>query len=94
MVPGGVICFFPSYDYEAFVYSHFEKQGFIEKLEARKKVFREPKKTGQMDQVFKVPYIWFLIFRRGSKILIVTFTTILFRFVSSIKYLYICIRFQ
>jgi len=57
MVPGGVICFFPSYDYEAFVYAHFEKHGFIEKLEARKKVFREPKKTGQMDQVFKVSCI-------------------------------------
>jgi chromosome transmission fidelity protein 1 len=54
MIPGGLICFFPSYDYEAFVYSHFEKQGFIEKLEARKKVFREPKKTGQMDQVCTV----------------------------------------
>jgi chromosome transmission fidelity protein 1 len=51
MVPGGVICFFPSYDYEAFVYSHFEKNGIIEKLNAKKKVFREPKKTGQMDQV-------------------------------------------
>jgi chromosome transmission fidelity protein 1 len=52
MVPGGVICFFPSYDYEAFVYNHFEKHGFLQKLNTKKRVFREPKKTGQMDQVY------------------------------------------
>ena len=51
MVPGGVICFFPSYDYEAFVYSYLQKQGVIEKLNMRKRVFREPKRAGLMDQV-------------------------------------------
>jgi chromosome transmission fidelity protein 1 len=51
MVPGGVICFFPSYDYEAFVYSHFQKMGIIDKLNCKKRVFREPKRAGLMDQV-------------------------------------------
>ncbi len=74
MIPGGLICFFPSYDYEAFVYSYFEKQGFIEKLEARKKVFREPKKTGQMDQVFTV-FTLISALSFGLKIMVLPFTT-------------------
>ena len=38
VVPGGVVVFFPSYDYEKFVYSHWEKTGFIEKIASKKKV--------------------------------------------------------
>ncbi|KAH9519884.1 DEAD H (Asp-Glu-Ala-Asp His) box helicase 11 [Bulinus truncatus] len=51
VVPGGVVCFFPSYDYENFVYTNWEKNGVIAKIEAKKKVFREPKKSGVVEQV-------------------------------------------
>ncbi|XP_041357412.1 ATP-dependent DNA helicase DDX11-like [Gigantopelta aegis] len=51
LVPGGVVCFFPSYEYEGKVYAHWEKTGFLNRLSAKKKVFREPKKTTQLDQV-------------------------------------------
>lgn len=53
MVPGGLICFFPSYDYESLVYDHLDKGGFISKLGAKKTLFREPKNTNEMDKVLK-----------------------------------------
>ncbi|CAL4123180.1 unnamed protein product, partial [Meganyctiphanes norvegica] len=49
VVPGGVVCFLPSYDYEQKVYSHFENSGVIQRLSNKKKVFREPKKSNQLD---------------------------------------------
>lgn len=51
VVPGGVVCFLPSYDYEQKVYSHFENSGVIQRLSNKKKVFREPKKSNQLDGV-------------------------------------------
>ncbi|KAL4229836.1 DEAD H (Asp-Glu-Ala-Asp His) box helicase 11 [Mactra antiquata] len=51
VVPGGVICFFPSYDYEKQVFAHWENSGVIDKLQVKKKVFREPKRAGLVDQV-------------------------------------------
>ncbi|XP_023236750.1 ATP-dependent DNA helicase DDX11-like [Centruroides sculpturatus] len=51
IVPGGIVCFFPSYDYEQKVYSHWDKTGFIFKLNVKKKIFREPKKSSLVDQV-------------------------------------------
>ena len=38
VVPAGVVCFFPSYDYEAKVLSFWESTGFIEKIQVKKKV--------------------------------------------------------
>ena len=38
VIPGGVVCFFPSYEYESFVYELWLKKGILEKLENRKKV--------------------------------------------------------
>ncbi|XP_044729931.1 ATP-dependent DNA helicase DDX11 [Chrysoperla carnea] len=51
IVPGGVICFFPSYDYEKLVYNHFEKNGFITKISRKKTLFREPKLSSDVDSV-------------------------------------------
>lgn len=51
VVPGGVVCFLPSYDYEEKVCSHFESSGVIQRLSNKKKVFREPKKSNQLDTV-------------------------------------------
>jgi len=51
MVPGGVVVFFPSYDYEKLVVARFTKTGMLAKLEGKKKVFREPKLTADLDKV-------------------------------------------
>ncbi|XP_054265114.1 ATP-dependent DNA helicase DDX11 [Macrosteles quadrilineatus] len=51
IVPGGIVCFFCSYDYEQAVFEHFKKSGTIDKLSLKKKIFREPRKSSQVDQV-------------------------------------------
>jgi len=37
VVRGGVVCFFPSYEYERVVYTHWEETGFLQKIGVRKK---------------------------------------------------------
>ncbi|KAJ6660048.1 hypothetical protein lerEdw1_018246 [Lerista edwardsae] len=51
IVPGGVVCFFPSYEYEKQVYMHWEKTGLLTRLAAKKKIFQEPKRANQVEQV-------------------------------------------
>ncbi|NXU17824.1 DDX11 helicase, partial [Pardalotus punctatus] len=51
VIPGGVVCFFPSYEYEKQVYGHWEKTGLLSRLAAKKKIFQEPKKANQVEQV-------------------------------------------
>uniref|UniRef100_A0A8C8VLE7 DEAD/H-box helicase 11 n=1 Tax=Pelusios castaneus TaxID=367368 RepID=A0A8C8VLE7_9SAUR len=51
MVPGGVVCFFPSYEYEKQVYTHWERTGLLTRLATKKKLFQEPKKANQVEQV-------------------------------------------
>ncbi|KAJ8313917.1 hypothetical protein KUTeg_008478 [Tegillarca granosa] len=50
-VPGGVVCFFPSYDYQRIVYSHWEKSGTLLRIGHKKRVFQEPKKASEVDHV-------------------------------------------
>ncbi|KAI1289432.1 ATP-dependent DNA helicase DDX11 [Halotydeus destructor] len=51
-VPGGIVVFFASYDYEQKVYSQWERNGLIEQLQEKgKRVFREPRKSNQVNQV-------------------------------------------
>ena len=38
IVPGGVVCFFPSYEYEKKVYRHWEGAGILDKISQKKKV--------------------------------------------------------
>jgi hypothetical protein len=38
VIPAGIVCFFPSYEYEKLVFEHWEKNGVISKLEIKKKV--------------------------------------------------------
>ncbi|CAL8088877.1 unnamed protein product [Orchesella dallaii] len=45
IVPGGLVCFLPSYDYEATLQAYLKKSGYLEKIEVKKKVFREPKNS-------------------------------------------------
>ncbi|XP_034032472.1 ATP-dependent DNA helicase DDX11 [Thalassophryne amazonica] len=51
VVPGGVVCFFPSYEYSRRVISHWEGSGALTRLASKKKIFQEPKKANQVDQV-------------------------------------------
>ncbi|KAM7116593.1 ATP-dependent DNA helicase DDX11 [Molossus nigricans] len=51
VVPGGVICFFPSYEYQRQVHAHWDKSGVLARLAVRKKIFQEPKRADQVEQV-------------------------------------------
>lgn len=51
MIPAGVVCFFPSYDYEKFVIDQFGKTGVIDQIERKKKIFREPKQSSEVDEI-------------------------------------------
>ncbi|XP_048404347.1 ATP-dependent DNA helicase DDX11 isoform X1 [Stegostoma tigrinum] len=51
VVPGGIVCFFPSYEYEKQAYTHWETTGLLTQLEAKKKIFQEPKNASQVEQV-------------------------------------------
>ncbi|XP_076364915.1 ATP-dependent DNA helicase DDX11 [Tachypleus tridentatus] len=53
IVPGGLVCFFPSYEYEQCLYNYWEKNGTIAKLNIKKKVFREPKQACQVDKILQ-----------------------------------------
>ncbi|KAK2491208.1 hypothetical protein MC885_014481 [Smutsia gigantea] len=51
VVPGGVVCFFPSYEYQRQVHAHWDKSGLLARLAVRKKIFKEPKRADQVQQV-------------------------------------------
>ncbi|XP_037370456.1 ATP-dependent DNA helicase DDX11 [Talpa occidentalis] len=51
IVPGGVVCFFPSYDYLSQVHAQWEKSGLLGSMAVRKKIFQEPKRANQVEQV-------------------------------------------
>jgi len=38
VVPGGVVIFLPSYEYENLFYTHLKGSGILSKIEAKKKV--------------------------------------------------------
>ena len=40
VVPGGVVCFLPSYEYAGKVFSYFVSTGVLARLSAKKKVHR------------------------------------------------------
>ncbi|XP_062050801.1 ATP-dependent DNA helicase DDX11 [Lepus europaeus] len=51
VVPGGLVCFFPSYEYQRQVHTHWDKSGLLARLAIRKKIFQEPKRASQVEQV-------------------------------------------
>ncbi|CAH4038213.1 unnamed protein product [Pieris brassicae] len=53
IVPGGIVCFLPSYSYENKVYEHLKNTNVIEAISKRKAVFREPKSASDVDQVLQ-----------------------------------------
>ena len=38
IIPGGIVCFFPSYDYENMVCTKWEKTGVMDKIRKKKQV--------------------------------------------------------
>ena len=38
VVPGGVVCFLPSYEYERKIFTHWTSTGSLDKINAKKKV--------------------------------------------------------
>ncbi|XP_050667563.1 ATP-dependent DNA helicase DDX11 isoform X2 [Leptidea sinapis] len=53
VVPGGVICFVPSYSYEDLLFRHLDNTGALLAIGKKKIVFREPKSAGDVDQVLQ-----------------------------------------
>ncbi|XP_035872251.1 LOW QUALITY PROTEIN: ATP-dependent DNA helicase DDX11 [Phyllostomus discolor] len=51
VVLGGVICFFPSNEHQRQVHAHWDNSGLLARLAVRKKLFQEPKRASQVDQV-------------------------------------------
>ncbi|KAG8194708.1 hypothetical protein JTE90_028022 [Oedothorax gibbosus] len=51
VIRGGVVCFFPSYDYEEFVYNELSKSKMLQSIAKKYKVFREPKASSDVDRV-------------------------------------------
>ena len=51
IVPGGIVVFFPSYDYEKLVHRHLSESGVYAKITAKKKIFREPKNSSDLDKI-------------------------------------------
>uniref|UniRef100_A0A3P9K1U4 ATP-dependent DNA helicase DDX11 n=1 Tax=Oryzias latipes TaxID=8090 RepID=A0A3P9K1U4_ORYLA len=51
VVPGGVVCFFPSYEYLRRIMCHWEASGALTRLSNKKKIFQEPKKANQVEHV-------------------------------------------
>jgi len=51
IVPGGVVVFFPSYDYEKLVCKHLEASGVLERIQKKKVIYREPKTSSELDKV-------------------------------------------
>ncbi|XP_007935373.1 ATP-dependent DNA helicase DDX11 [Orycteropus afer afer] len=51
VVPGGMVCFFPSYEYLRQVHARWEQSGLLARLAVKKKIFQEPKRANQVEQV-------------------------------------------
>nr|XP_053603575.1 ATP-dependent DNA helicase DDX11 isoform X2 [Plodia interpunctella] len=50
VVPGGVVCFLPSYTYEEAVYQAMKSSGVLDTIGKKKRIFREPKSATDVDQ--------------------------------------------
>ena len=56
-VPSGVVVFFTSYKQEAAFYDLWQKNGLLQKLEAQKTIFREPKKTSDVESTLLMNFL-------------------------------------
>ncbi|XP_061389339.1 ATP-dependent DNA helicase DDX11 [Musca vetustissima] len=47
VIPAGVVCFVPSYDYLNSVYEQLQKTGILQRISNKKRIFREPRSDNQ-----------------------------------------------
>ena len=50
VIPAGVVIFLPSYTYEAHIVNHWKKSGIFEQINRKKKIFREPKNSRDIEK--------------------------------------------
>ncbi|XP_046853376.1 ATP-dependent DNA helicase DDX11-like [Xenia sp. Carnegie-2017] len=50
IVPSGLVCFFPSYDFKEKVVKEWYQSGVFQKIDAKKKIFSEPRKAAEVEQ--------------------------------------------
>lgn len=53
MIPQGIVVFFSSFDYEECVYTSWEASGILGRIMKKKRVFREPRKSMEVENVLK-----------------------------------------
>lgn len=49
VVPAGLVCFLPSYDYLDTVYGQLQKSGVLQRISNKKRVFKEPRNISSSD---------------------------------------------
>ncbi|KAL4583896.1 hypothetical protein LXL04_008481 [Taraxacum kok-saghyz] len=53
VIPQGIVVFFSSFDYEEHVYSSWKESGILNRMMKKKRVFREPRKSTEIETVLK-----------------------------------------
>ncbi|KAH0749457.1 hypothetical protein KY290_028689 [Solanum tuberosum] len=53
VVPGGMVLFFSSFDYEGQVYDAWKESGIIGRIMKKKRIFREPRRSTDVETVLK-----------------------------------------
>ena len=53
VVPEGIVVFFSSFDYEGRVYDAWKASGLMERIMKKKRLFREPRKSTDVESVLK-----------------------------------------
>ncbi|CDH48316.1 atp-dependent rna helicase ddx11-like protein 8-like [Lichtheimia corymbifera JMRC:FSU:9682] len=53
VIPDGVVCFFPSFTYLQQVYRRWADRDILERLSKKKKVFKEPRESNQVEVVLR-----------------------------------------
>ncbi|KAJ3184801.1 DEAD H (Asp-Glu-Ala-Asp His) box helicase 11 [Gaertneriomyces sp. JEL0708] len=51
VTPAGIVCFFPSYDFVDLIYRRWGEQGILQHISSRKKLFKEPRESTQVEHV-------------------------------------------
>ncbi|PKI71046.1 hypothetical protein CRG98_008627 [Punica granatum] len=53
VVPKGIVVFFSSFDYEGQIYNAWNASGILDRIKKKKRVFREPRKSNEVELVLK-----------------------------------------
>ncbi|CAG8527014.1 2198_t:CDS:10 [Ambispora leptoticha] len=53
IIPDGIVCFFGSYAYLEKVYLRWQQNNTLERIQKRKKIFREPRQSNEVDKILR-----------------------------------------